>query len=265
MSSKGAFSAMQAVATSKFKMGWGKPAATAARPTATVYAFAAAPPAHPAVRMAAPPSGSGPKLRAAGSAYRPTGFRRPIISSVSSMNKLQHRVLTSAARMPDNFCWQPQDLTTTLDQGSCGTCWAHAMVSMLGDRVSAATNGKIRVALNVRQVQECSEYLDGATKGGCDGNDPYTALMSLQTRNMPLRAQGKYVREYEAKPTDPNACVAIKTGDSDYAVGVSQAFAISEKINKVGDAAHVGNIENMKQHIYNEGPIIVRIFLLFCV
>jgi hypothetical protein len=83
---------------------------------------------------------------------------------------------------------------------------------------------------------------------------------------MPLRAQGKYTREYEAKPTDPNACVAIKTGDSEYAVGVSQAFAISEKINKTGDAAHIGNIENMKQHIYNEGPIIVRIyFYCFCV
>lgn len=251
-SSNAKYTALQTAATSKFKTGWGAPL-KATGPTRTVFAFAAAPPKHPAARMTASPNG--PKLRAAGSSYVATGFRRPVISSVTGAPKLPVRVLTSAAPMPNNFCWQPNDLTVVHDQGQCGTCWAHAMISMLGDRVSAATNGKVRVSLSIRQVQECSKYLEGATPGGCDGNDPYTALDSLATKNMPLRADGYYVRKYNEQAADPKQCVTISKEDG-YCVGVSQVFLVSEPIAVPGDAGNVANIENMKQHIYNEGPII---------
>lgn len=248
------YTAVQTAATSKYKAGWGAPMKLAAStPSQTVYAFAAAPPQHPAARLSAAPGG--PKLRSAGTPYFVTGFRRPVISSVTGTAKLPHRVLTSATPMPANFCWQPQDLTVVHDQGQCGTCWAHSMISMLGDRVSAATNGKIRVSLSIRQVQECAAYLSGATPGGCDGNDPYTALDSLATKKMPLRPYGRYVRQYDAKATDPKSCETISTADG-YSVGVSQAFLISEPVQTPGDAGNVANIENMKQHIYNEGPVI---------
>lgn len=246
------YSAMQTSNTSKYKSGWGAPLKST-RPTQTVFAFAAAPPKHSAARLSAAPGG--PKLRSTSTPYVATGFKRPVISSVSGTAKLSRRVLTSSVPMPDNFCWQPQDLTTVLDQGQCGTCWAHSMVSMLGDRVSAATNGKIRVALDVRQVQECSKYLSGATVGGCDGNDPYTALESFVEKKMPLRAINNYPRDYEGKPVNPKSCAKVDPTDG-YCVGVSQAFLISEPVITPGDRGNLSNIENMKQHIYNEGPII---------
>lgn len=246
------YSVMQSSNTSKFKSGWGAPMKST-RPTQTVFAFAAAPPKHTAARLSTAPGG--PKLRSTSTPYVATGFKRPVISSVSGTTQLPHRVLTSATPMPANFCWQPQDLTTVLDQGQCGTCWAHSMVSMLGDRVSAATNGKIRVALDVRQVQECSAYLSGATAGGCDGNDPYTALNSLVTKNYQLRAIKNYPREYDGKSVNPDSCVKNQPYDG-YCVVVSKAFLISAPIITPGDSGNLSNIENMKQHIYNEGPII---------
>lgn len=221
----------------------------------TIYAFAAAPPKHAAARLAAPAPGKGPMLRMPGVEYRRTGFKRPNLSSVAGASTLPHRVLTSAVPMPNNFSWLPSDLVPVLDQGNCGSCWAHSLVTSIADRVSAQSGGKIRSQLSVRNVQECSDYLEGADAGGCEGNDTYTAVDGLVKKKTVLRSVKDYPRSYEATASDPAACGTGVSADA-YGVVLSQAFLVSEKINNAGDDANKRNIENIKQHIYNEGPVI---------
>lgn len=221
-------------------------------PSGVIYATAGAPPAHPPMRLAANPGA--PKLRAPGSSYKSTGFRRPVLSSVKGADLLPLRVLKASVPIPENFCWQSQDLTSTLDQGQCGSCWAHATVSILGDRVSAQTNGAVRTALEVQQVMECSDYLKGISPVGCEGNEIYVALKSLVGKGTKLCAAGQYDRKYGAKSSTQASCSSAS--DDKYHVTVNDAFLISEPVKTPGDDANKRNIENMKNHIYFEGPII---------
>lgn len=231
------------------KLGFG---GTRAGPSRVIYATAGAPPEHDAMRLAAHPGA--PKLRAPGSSYTNTGFHRPVLASVVGADKLPLRVLRSTVPVPANFCWQPQDLTSTLDQGQCGSCWAHAAVSVLGDRMSAQTNGAVRTALEVQQVMECSEYLKGTPPVGCEGNEVYTALASLVSRNIKICAMGQYARQYDAANSTSSLCASASSGE--YYVTVGDAFLISEPVKTPGDDANKRNIENMKNHIYFEGPIV---------
>jgi C1A family cysteine protease len=176
------------------------------------------------------------------------------MASVHGADSLPLRVLKSGAPVPEDFCWQPQDLTSTLDQGQCGSCWAHATVSILGDRVSAQTNGAVRTALEVQQVMECSDYLKEISPVGCQGNEIYIALKSLVSRGSKLNAAGEYLRKYGAKDSSQKDCGS--TSDDNYSVTVTDAFLISEPVKTPGDDANKRNVENMKNHIYFEGPII---------
>lgn len=207
-------------------------------------------------RLAAPKPGAGPVLRSPGVQYRRTGFIRPANSSVSGASALPLRVLRSAARMPDNFRWLPSDLVHVLDQGDCGSCWAHAVAECLSDRVSAMSKGKTKATLSVRMIQECSPYLSGTTAGGCDGNDTYTAIKGLVDSGVMLRSDQDYARQYQHSSVDVGQCDLPKAQDQTYGVTVSQAFLISDVIQTPGDAVNVANVENIKQHIYHEGPVV---------
>jgi hypothetical protein len=225
------------------------------RVSGIIYSVAAPIAPHPKYRLV--PHPGGPTPRKMGAAYPSTGFYRPSGSIIAPEvgATLNLRVLRSSVPMPDNFSWQPQDLTSTMDQGQCGSCWAHAIASVLGDRASVITKGKVRTALSVEQLMECCDYLSGITPGGCDGNEIHTAMKSLVDKGTRLNAYTEYVRSYDAKSGDVKSCTS-ETSDTKYSVSVSDAFMISDVIKTPGDATNIGNIENMKQHIYNEGPIV---------
>lgn len=207
---------------------------------------------HSAKRLQTHPGS--PKLRSPGSRYKVTKFKAPPLKASSTGARgLPHRVLQSSYRMPDNFCYAPNDLTESLNQGSCGSCWAFSMCHMLADRVSIKTNGKIKVPLSPTHVMECVEYPEGISHGGCEGNDPYTAVASVQNKPINIRALSQY-KPYTAEPVTDGSCPEV-TSDV-YSVSCEKAFMISEPIGTPGDEANKRNVENMKQHIYNEGPII---------
>lgn len=221
-------------------------------PSAVYYETAAAPPIHKKMRLT--PNPGAPKLRAAGSSYKNVGFHRPVLASVHGAGALPLRILQASAPVPENFCWLPQDLTSTMDQGQCGSCWAHATASILGDRVSVLTNGAVRTALEVQQIMECSDYVAGCPPVGCQGNEIYIALASLASKGTKLNAVGQYDRKYAA--TDSSQSMCATSPDSKYNVTVAEAFLISEAIAEPGNEANKRNIQNMKNHIYFEGPII---------
>lgn len=221
-------------------------------PSSVIYAVTGPPPDHTKMRLA--PNPGAPKLRMPGSSYKNTGFHRPVLSSVRGADALPLRILKSSVPIPNNFCWQPQDLTHTLDQGQCGSCWAHATASILGDRVSVQTSGKIRTALEVQQIMECSDYMKDCPPVGCEGNEIYIAIKSLVSKGTKLNAVGEYVRQYTAANSSQTGCTS--DAGSKYNVTVSDAFLINEPVKTPGDDANKRNVENMKTHIYFEGPII---------
>lgn len=212
-----------------------------------IFATPSTAPTHAPGRLAVRPP---PKLRT-GVPYPRTGFSRPVTAAaLAGASLLPRRVLRATTPLPVNFCWLPTDLTPTRDQGSCGVCWAFAIATCVADRVSAQTGGSVRTALSVRNVQECAGYLDSATPGGCDGNDPYTALRGIVDRGIALRADSAYPRRYDGKPADVAGCV-VSTSDREFGVTLSQAFLVTDPTASAAD-----NVAAMKANLYHEGPLV---------
>jgi len=210
--------------------------------------------AHGSHRLQAHPGG--PKLRSPGSRYPKTKFTMPPVKSTTSgKSNLPLRVLKSTAKLPENFCYAASDLSEQMNQGGCGSCWAFSLAHMMADRVTLMTNGKVRACLSTRQIMECGDYMNGVENTGCQGNDPYTVINSIQNKPINLMARDQYPRAYDATDTDPKACTEVDPS-SGFSVSCKSAFMISEPITEPGDAANKRNIQNMKSHIYNEGPIL---------
>ena len=81
-------------------------------------------------------------------------------------------------------------------------------------------------------------------------------MASLYSKNILLKAASDYDRDYNARSVDCNACTSGLIDSGEYGVGVNSVFIICEPVKTPGDASNMANIENMKQQIYNEGPII---------
>lgn len=211
---------------------------------------------HPARRTV--PSSDKLKMRKPGDIYPQNAkFTKPPTNALTSgANLLPHKqIVATGFVLPKNFCWKPADLTMEQDQGSCGSCWAFCIAHMVADRVAAATGGRTMSAISTREIMECSDYEKDCNPVGCDGNDPFTALSSLATKNVKLCPITGYPRTYTASNTDTSACSGSAC-QSSYYVTVSNPAMLCESITAPGDEANKRNISNMKQHIYNEGPII---------
>lgn len=72
--------------------------------------------------------------------------------------------------VPAAWDWRSKNLLTTdLNQHIpvyCGSCWAHASLSTIGDRIKIASNGTLRDVIPAVQV-----LLNCGTAGSCGGGD----------------------------------------------------------------------------------------------
>lgn len=188
--------------------------------------------------------------------YAKTGIiAPPVLASTAGASLLPLRDIASRFSMPDHFCYAPRDLVEPLDQGSCGSCWAVSLCHMLGDRVAVQSNGHIKALPSPTQLMECSDYLNGVATVGCDGNDPYIALKSIQDKPIYLNAKDQYPHPYDGHNTDSGSC-ALGDDPSTFGVSCKSACIITEPIQKPGDATNRRNVESIKRHIYFEGPVV---------
>jgi hypothetical protein len=125
---------------------------------------------------------------------------------------------------------------------------------MVADRVALGTKGKVQCPFSRTQIMECSKYVDGVQPTGCDGNGVVEAAASLVSAAVPLVPESDYPRQYDANPTDV-ANAGFMPNPTDFYVTLSSSASLLEPIGAVGDAAHKRNIENLKQCLYNEGPL----------
>jgi len=198
------------------------------------------------------------QLRKPGQTYETnTKFVKPPANVVTSgATLLPHKkIVATGFVLPKNFCWSPAELTMEQNQGACGSCWAFCIAHMVADRVSVATKGRTMSAISTTEIMECSDYDKGCSPVGCEGNDPFVALSSLVTKNVKLCAVTGYPRTYTGANTNASMCSPSSCA-SKYYVTVSNPAMLCEAIGAPGDEANKRNVANMKQHIYNEGPII---------
>uniref|UniRef100_A0A224Y2S1 Cathepsin B n=1 Tax=Rhipicephalus zambeziensis TaxID=60191 RepID=A0A224Y2S1_9ACAR len=100
-----------------------------------------------------------------------------------------------------------------LNQGNCGSCWAHAVAGAISDRVCIQTCGRVQVNISVQDLMTCCP--DCATNGdGCIGGKPSLAWKYFY--NFGIVSGGPYVppeqytlndgcRPYSIKPGGCNA------------------------------------------------------------
>lgn len=237
-------------------------AASTGIPKAQIFASIPTKMKHSAARFASPARGA-LVLRSPSTRYKATGFiARPAKSIVTGSAALPLRTLKSPSKMPENFCYTPSELTQVRDQKQCGCCWAVASTSMIADRVYVKSGFKTRCALSPVQLMECASYPEGVPAVGCEGNDPYTALLAVKNKPVYLRADKEYPRvDYTVKSSAKNCAADSDSAGSTYGVTAGDVFMVCREIpddasDSEKDALIKENVENMKQTLYNEGPLV---------
>jgi hypothetical protein len=140
------------------------------------------------------------------------------------------------------------------------------MANMVGDRVAIKTKGKVIRPISTVQIMECSEYIpEVPVPDGCHGNDFGTAMDTLVRNETMLVPWVAYPRKYhtdnynETNGLKTSDCGTFKADPNGYYITLTDPVRVCKAFKQVGDADHKDNIINMKQHIFNEGPIMAVI------
>jgi len=151
-----------------------------------------------------------------------------------------------SAQLPAAWDWRSTGmLTTDLNQHIptyCGSCWAHASMSTIADRIKILTGGKQRDVIPSIQV-----LLNCGTAGSCGGGDVNAAFRWVHQNTIP----DVTCQQYTA--TDGNCsaittCMNCEPQTGCYAVENYPKISISEYGRVIGD-------DNIMQEIYNRGPV----------
>jgi hypothetical protein len=142
----------------------------------------------------------------------------------------------SLVNVPATFSYAPSQLTPTRDQGTCGDCWAFAITGMIADRVKLFS--KIEVPLSVQNLIECTPGFGPP----CDGNDVGYALRHLP----PLFPEALFPYTQTQSRRVPD-CPQVD---------LQQVYHVTDHLPAVLSGKGKKLIENMKAHIYHEGPIV---------
>jgi len=153
--------------------------------------------------------------------------------------------LLNAVNIPDEFHFSGEQLLPTRNQGQCGGCWAFALTSSLHNRIAIYTNNQTRVALSPQQLIDC---VSGNEQGGCEGATLEDPIINIESTNFQIVPETSY--PYLGAD---GTCQDVK---SDYSVTIAKHYVLTSPIDNIGDSTHLQNIENIKQNIYQHGPIV---------
>jgi cathepsin X len=154
------------------------------------------------------------------------------------------------APLPASWDWRKLGLMTTdLNQHIpqyCGSCWAHASMSTIADRMKIATKGMKRDRIPSVQV-----LLNCGTAGSCGGGDIHAAFRWVHQAGgipdvtcMQYQATGNHTKT--CAPID--ICRNCDPSGECYAVDNYPKITISEDGRVIGD-------ENIQREIMNRGPV----------
>ncbi|GMI01626.1 hypothetical protein TrLO_g11100 [Triparma laevis f. longispina] len=172
--------------------------------------------------------------------------------------------------IPDNFDWGNQDgksmLTMNLNQHIpqyCGSCWAHASLSSLADRIKIDRNGEgIDINLAIQYVLNCGASTAGSCHGGShtgtyefiseSGFVPYKTCMEYAACSAESSEGLCGAEEADWSCSAINTCRTCSTFSS------SGGFCSELSIFPNASIAEYGKVsgeDNMLAEIYTRGPI----------
>jgi len=162
---------------------------------------------------------------------------------------------SSSSSLPESFDWGAKGLLTyDLNQHIptyCGSCWAHAVVSMIGDRVKIqnAANGTISRRDRVPSVQV---LLNCGNAGSCGGGDSYLAMRWIHENTIPDYTCQQYTATDGTCDSPMDTCM---TCDPDASIG---CYAIDKghyPVFTLGEYGRVFGEEAIQREIMERGPV----------
>lgn len=164
----------------------------------------------------------------------------PILPLVS---KVKNYSMTPT--MPHIYILNPKYLCPIRNQKECGACWAFVIASMLSDDITIRIY-KFGKNLNVQELLTCYPK-----SNGCEGAAPEDVLIWLEKTQFKINIGDEY------SALDQGYCEKM----ADTGISVKKNSVVSlctyledENVNKINKVLEQ-NIFNMKNHIYNYGPI----------
>ena len=160
--------------------------------------------------------------------------------------------------LPSSFSWVGHpSISTPMDQGACGSCWACGSTQVLADRWALARNADVPV-LNVAETVACASAAQGCSGGG--PNAAYQLFTSTGVSRMVGAGCPGYNTQWTA--TDFPTCNATKTApcviDSAHPVK-----AVPGSLRSLtGSYAEVeANVPRIKTAIMRDGPVAAAMFV----
>lgn len=162
--------------------------------------------------------------------------------------------------LPKSFRkWYNSGLLTnhSVSQGQCGSCWSFALSGTLADRISIATNGKIKEELSKQMMVSCDP-----DENTCDGTTSIPRAFEHASEHSPV---GGIVREvdfpYQSGSGNAPPCPnfdgklkrAYKTGS---VVTLCEGDDEMNLLKELDPEMLKRNIHRMKKEIMENGPIV---------
>lgn len=155
---------------------------------------------------------------------------------------------------PAFFRYKTEFLQSHTDQGVCGSCWVFSVTSVLSDKLSLYSKGKIKKRLSVQQLLSCYPN----NKQGCMGDSPEDLALWIDKNKIEV----KYENDY---PYDQNSSVIIQTDCPSQYSGVkvkaqsvrSITTFVEENVEAIRKNQEIikENIKRMKYELITKGPI----------
>jgi len=142
------------------------------------------------------------------------------------------------------------------DQGVCGSCWVFSVASVLADKVSLYSNGKIKQRLSVQQLLSCYPN----DKNGCEGDSPDDLALWLDKNRIQIKTERDYPYEQSSSIIIQTDCPIQYSGVKVLPKSVRTITKFIEEkpyttlnSNEKSDISE--NVKRMKQELLTKGPI----------
>eukprot|EP00397_Hematodinium_sp_SG-2012_P022977 GEMP01023849.1.p1 GENE.GEMP01023849.1~~GEMP01023849.1.p1 ORF type:complete len:336 (+),score=63.43 GEMP01023849.1:42-1049(+) len=208
----------------------------------------------------------------------PQGEGRDVVKS-----PLPHLYVT-IEELPDNFSWRNAGgrnyLSPVLNQHMpryCGSCWLHAAIGLLQDRLKIQSDGNLDVTL-ARQVLLNCGLSDGQIAGSCSGGSDYGVYKYAHEIGIPDETCQVYdatdhdcsdfrrCMNCDSGPTGKNGTVVNDGSLGCYAVQSYAKYYAAEYGTLMDFASMEDAVHKMKAEIHTRGPISCTIssdFIMF--
>lgn len=146
-------------------------------------------------------------------------------------------------------------LSEIKEQGECGSCFAFAVASMLADRISIRTRGRVSVYPSVQTLLECFD------RDGCNGGSPEDVCVWMETNSVPFEQEFPYEQADGSKLTTP-CPLPVSVPDEVPMVRTQHIRSIVrflESDQEINSPKHQQNIKNMISELILYGPFFCAI------